>query len=464
MTKKVMVFVLVLSFFAILLPKAKAVEFNPLPSPLLVEYYTDHVDEKAESWSWIQRSYIQNSENSFFALNYHGTDPLGSRENYDRNVSFNKVKVVPAITINGTKLIGGAKNSTWPSEIKKATEDKRYPVQIDITIIAPNRGIIKFLSSENLSKRKLNFNIVLFEDWVNFRTKIDETTHRNLVRGLPLGPTGEKITLKQNTIIEKSFVFPIKVKDVRKNLMGIVGFVQDMDTHEILGTGLYRFSNEEPVYFNWNHWPKNFVDHNKKTLPECKTYIGLQSMVFSGEKMKDIKKISFSIFYGNEERKYYEILGVKKLYPNCDIVFRRPSTVEITFETPISGNKDIFEFIVDNYKATGDDWAVSFKVENFQVFDIKNEAPRYDINNIQLYYTAQMQSYPNPMDFNDDKIVDYDDIDLLLPFFGLNSDDFDYEEIYNVDNTDNLNRIDIRDLVAIILYIRDQELLLKSIE
>ena len=101
MTKKLITCCLLLLTVAVLLPKAKAIEFNPLPNPLLVEYYTDHVDKKAESWGWIQRTYVQNPENSFFALNYHGTDPLGSRENYDRNISFYKVPAVPVITING---------------------------------------------------------------------------------------------------------------------------------------------------------------------------------------------------------------------------------------------------------------------------------------------------------------------------------------------------------------------------
>ncbi|HOI25208.1 MAG TPA: hypothetical protein PK581_06400, partial [Caldisericia bacterium] len=127
MTKKIMVFVLVLSFFAILLPKAKAVEFNPLPSPLLVEYYTDHIESRFESWSWIQRSYIQNPENSFFALNFHLVDELGSIEAYTRYISFYKNNIVPIIVVNGTNIIRGRQNSTWPSEIKKATEDKRYP-------------------------------------------------------------------------------------------------------------------------------------------------------------------------------------------------------------------------------------------------------------------------------------------------------------------------------------------------
>ena len=122
---------------------------------------------------------------------------------------------------------------------------------------------IQFFTTENLGKRKLNFNIVLFEDWVNYRTKIDETTHRNLVRSLPLGPIGQGLNITPNKIVEKKFSFSIRNKDARLNLMGLVGFVQDMDTHEILGTGLYYFSNEKPIYFNWNHWPKDFSDGNK---------------------------------------------------------------------------------------------------------------------------------------------------------------------------------------------------------
>lgn len=417
-------------------------DFNSSPSPVIGELFTGawcgFCPFANSALGFVQLTRFSREE--FFYLAYHYNDPMATSESTERT-NFYKVNSYPSIIIDGTNKI--VNDSTDPfalaqgyiTVIDEVIKKKNYIAEIALGgSFESNEFNIKILANEDFGKRNINIVAVIYEDYVNFEGSNGDCFHRYVVRNMPYGSKGRGLTkLKKDQVFEDTRKFVLSTK--AKELVGLVVFLQDIDTKEIVGSGIYRFASKEDTIFYWNDKPATGAIN----LKTCKN-----DLSFNANKAVDLKEVFLQIKLNNE---YFEIVGAKlpEGMSEEDATLTIDPTrgeVKCTYKKPISGNAELFSVTV-KFKKKID--KLDFPLKKFVVLDASgNQIPfvLYDIR-----YICYIAVKENEYDLDNNLSVNKADLIILENCFGAFRKDKDFNRSCDF-NKDS--RIDIEDLTELI--------------
>jgi glutaredoxin len=422
-------------------------EFNPSPSPVIGELFTGawcpHCPYAGAALEIIQLTRFNKDE--FFYLAYHYNDAMATSESTERT-SFYKVSGFPSLIIGGTnnpiydRDDASAVAQGYGNVIDDVIKKKRYIAQIAISGSFDNNEFnVKILATEDFGKRNINMVAVLYEDYVNFEGPNGDCFHRYVVRNMPYGSKGRGlIKLKKDQVFEDTRKFVLSTK--AKELVGLVVFLQDMDTKEIVGSGVYRFASKPDAVFYWGDKPGTGAIN----LVTCKNNI-----MFKVKGAVDLKEIFLQIKLNSE---FFDIVDVKiseKIgSKNADLtVDPGRGEVKCTFKNPINGDSDLFSFVIKFKKETDN---LQFPLRKFIACDSSgNQVPfiLYDAKHI-----CYLKIIPNKYDVDANLSVNNADLTVLINCFGTFRKDKDYNKKCDF-NKDS--RIDLNDLVELIANLEE---------
>jgi len=236
---------------------------------------------------------------------------------------------------------------------------------------------------------------------------------------------------------------------------------------KILASGVIRFTSQTtPAYFSWKNWPKATYDiETNEFIEDHIQKTGLKEMTFQVKNAVDLRIIQIEMDYAPEESKYYDILGYElnpELQSNTTSLFDlEQKKVNLYFQEPINGDKEIFSWIV-HWKKQNLDTSSSFKVKTFSAYNRRNEVIWFDIGDIRQYYPSMLLIQENPFDFSKDTWVNEDDMFLFIPYFGLREGDMDYNERFDIVKKEEHN-IDFEDFCALLSSIKEQYFIWKKL-
>jgi hypothetical protein len=437
-----------------------------MPNTTLVEcLLTSKSPYSVEATPVIQRAKVEALTNSFqdifIPLQCGLGDDLSSEENTQRAL-FYDINAIPKIAINGIyndKIL----KPEWVKNILLGIENQKNWAKFEMIPKGSNKYTLKVQGVDmQLNKLKnVYLNAVLVENVVNINYPNTMSTIRNVVReylfkdkkGKP-SALGKLVVLSNGSTILSDIELNIP-KDL-ENKYSVIVWVQknpendkaniNEDNTEILAAGSCRIVDSQILGFNWNNRPNNTVD--EKIKKEYYIQQGLNEMNLNLVNAQNLKTMNFD-FNKHDFRDKYRVVGVKPNPELFDITFdQRYNRTSIVFKKPINGNlENAITFIIDFKKQDDTSAGLRFcwldirdKDGKFPYVDMSGEPMRYGPN--QLWISGF-----KPFDFNQDKRIDYDDVNELTKHFGRNHKDSNWDPRYD---TDKNNRIDIVDLVATI--------------
>lgn len=329
---------------------------------------------------------------------------------------------------------------------------------------------VKGLDPQLNKLKNVYLNAVLIENVVNVNYRNTESTVRNLVRqylfkdkkGKPSG-LGKLVILNNNGTISEDIELNIP-KDL-ENKYSVIVWVQknpendkaniNEDNTEILAAGSCRIVDSQILGFNWNGMPPSTVDQDYNVKKEYEIKLGLNEMNLNLVNAQNLKTMNFD-FNKHDFEDIYRIVGVKPNPKLFDITFdQRYNRTSIIFKKPINGNlENAITFIIDFKKANNQDnpennYTSGLRFCWLDIRDKDNKFPYVDMSGEPIKYGPNqlIVSGFKPFDFNQDKRIDYADVNELTKHFGRNHKDSNWDPRYD---TDKNNRVDIVDLVTTI--------------
>jgi hypothetical protein len=354
--------------------------------------------------------------------------PLGNgykhpvcRESYYR-MCFYEIDWIPAYAINGINK-AQSKSDEWNTffglqVIKKGIETKQQ--YADFTLKVDKNGLysLKIIGIDDRLNniKNLNLNAIVLKREVNF-TDIDDSFNTTILKQIayryPMDILGEKFQIKNKQIAEKHL--NLGIKDNEKAMCGLVAFLQDMDTGEMVAASYTDLTSDTPAFFNIDHLPNCTVDNIEKvkkftSLSEIRTQftnkkeyqeqIGLQQKVISVTNAKDLRHLILELDYTEHEAQVYDVLGAalcEELQDKAILTYDpQEHCVIVTFSESLNGNHDIFNFFIKINTNTQNGiklrkeydekdlliYSTNFKFKNFTAED-------YDFNTIPFVWLPQ---------------------------------------------------------------------------
>ncbi|HPJ12797.1 MAG TPA: hypothetical protein PLV00_05310, partial [Caldisericia bacterium] len=253
-------------------------------------------------------------------------------------------------------------------------------------------------------KRNINVIAAIYQDWVIAEQKNGEYLHRHVVRNMPYGVSGKPVRLKTDQIYEEDRKFVLTTRAASQ--CGIVVFLQDQDTKEIVGSALFKYSDEKPAMFYWN-------------IPQMglqQKHLSLDIMTYKVNNTRNLKKLVVQLWAVND---YYTIEAAKlpdSIKNNATIEFhQRKGEIVVTFDEPFTGSGDLFDLLVNFKKDTGNGGVV-FKIIQFSASDPDNNVVPFEL--IDLSFFSGVQVGPNIYDLDNTGTVDDNDVIFLGKSFG----------------------------------------------
>jgi hypothetical protein len=288
---------------------------------------------------------------------------------------------------------------------------------------------VKIKAKEDFGKRKINIVAVIYQDWVNSQLKNGESFNRNTVRKMPYGVSGKPLKLKNDQIYEETRKFVLSTRASEQ--CGIVVFLQDQDTKEVVGSAIYKFATKKPALFYWNV-PQ--MGTQEKTT--C-----LSTMTFKVQNATDLKKVYIKVQKIDEYFSLEAAALPKSLKDKATISLNaRKWEVTVEFNEPFSGSTDLFKLLVNFKKDTGK-YGVRFKLIQFMSSDSSKNIAPFEL--IDLSFFSLIHITPNPYDLDGSIEIDENDVVVVEKVFGTEKGDKDFEKKCDF-NKDR--RIDLEDL------------------
>ena len=415
---------------------------------------------------------IQNDPSSFIVISLPHRFEDNSLSTSDTqlrgDIYCQPIQVIPVLAVDGRVDPRDALNCKhWPEVIQKGISSHKSFAKFAY-YIAPNRQfVLKVMGIDQQlgSYDQVNLNVIFFQDWVPCQWKNGDKMVRNLARKLPLGPLGIQRNIPYQQYWEEKF--DVIIPEETKQMYGAVAFLQDMRSLKILASGVIRFTSQTtPAYFSWKNWPKATYDiETNEFIEDHIQKTGLKEMTFQVKNAVDLRIIQIEMDYAPEESKYYDILGYE-LNPELQTITTslfdlEQKKVNLYFQEPIHGDKEIFSWIV-HWKKQNLDTSSSFKVKTFSAYNRRNEVIWFDIGDIRQYYPNMLLIQENPFDFSKDTWVNEDDMFLFIPYFGLQEGDKDYNERFDIVKKEE-HSIDFEDFCALLSSIKEQYLIWKKL-
>jgi len=475
MRKRFCLVLLVISFlvFAVKAPSIHAEEkIINLKSITLVEHVFIGTHDTSEDI--IENAKISNGEENFLLISlphrFNDTVLSTSDTQYRGDLYCQPIQAIPVIAVDGVVDPRDKDSSShWPEAIKKGIQN--HPNMADFTLQKLPNGLYQVNAlgtSDELTKyTKIVLTIILYQDWVPCAWENGDTTVRNLARKFPMGAWGQYVNIKKDKLAVGKF--DLVAPDEFRNMYGLVALIQDLETNKILASAYCNLGDtEKPAYFLWNNWPKATYDlENQKLNEQFILKTGISEMTFMVKNAKDLRLIQFELDYKEAEKLVYDILGCvvkpdlkEKSTLTFDLLNKK---VTLYFSEPINGDKELFSLIV-HWKKQNLETSSNFKIKSFFAYNTLNNVVYFDLNDIRQYYPNMLLIMPNPLDFNEDSWIDDTDLQIMVPHFGFQDGEKDYDPKFDLNQSDQKKRIDILDVVSMISEVNHQTSLQKSVK
>lgn len=415
--------------------------FIPSPSPLIVEQFT-------AGWCgpcamanallhWEKLAEFTNYEFVHLAYHISSSDPMSNSETNERSTYYG-VQGIPHVQIGGvTKLVGASTQVDYYSQpLKDGIAAMKSIADISIKGSSePKQFELKVKAKEDFGKRNINLLAVIYEDWVNINTPNGDAFQRNVVKNMPYGSLGRAgIKLKAGQIYEETRKFALQTKNW--NNVGIVVFLQDIDTKEILGSGLYRYATKEPSMY---YWGDQF-----QLMGEVKVKTCNNKLKFSVKNASDLSEVFVKIRLDSLN---YELLDAK-VSPEigsdkASIQFNGTiGEIKINLKEPVNGDKELFILTV-KFKQKVD--VVIFQVIKFVALDKNNNNGLFEL--IDLRNLSFIKVEENPYDLDSNLKIDEGDVSVLIERFGAMKKDKGFEKKYDLTKDGRIDMKDVSELM-----------------
>jgi len=415
----------------------KADEFIPSPNPIIVEGFVSNLSQT--NGSDFQHYARAKFQEKIVFINYHVKDNFNVPENLDRQTKVYQSKIYPNVFVNGTYNYPGY--MIYDEEIEKAITNKNYPIKIQIKN-EQNQEVIKLRTNQKI--KDTNLIVLVYEDevWQIVDNTEKDYFHRYVVRKMLSSATGDYFIIQPDLTISKTFKNPIKLN----RQMGIIAFVQNPNTKVIYGSGHIKVSENPITTLHWNYYNPNLVEFGSTADGKyVNVHTGYDYMIFRADVPNHLKSINMAIdTYSQKD--FFELSHIIPTIPNTIVEFNKTAgTINIIFPEEISSNDtvDLFKLVV-KFKKTGTD--IPFPVYKLFVNDTNNMPIGWEYIELKYYYFNEIIINPNPLDFNEDNIVDKYDLKEITDEFGRFQKDKSFEEKYDVFKD---GRIDIQDVLLV---------------
>ncbi len=355
---------------------------------------------------------------------------------------------------------------------------------------------------QNLEQHtNLHFTLLLLQKLVPCDDQGDDfctTILPQIVVEYPMGALGTEIKIAYQDSVIKDF--HLTTPSTNHAMCGLVAFLQDMDTHEIIAASHIEMNSKPPMVFTIDHLPETSLDKVDQIAkiysniipfqllqnnPQYHEYTGLREKVISVQNADSLKYIDASLDFTDFESSVYTILGAS-MSPGIEnkATFQyNPEThsISISFHEPLQGNHDIYRFIIKIHASSlkglpyrGDPslkvYDMNFKWKTFSPTDSNHCLVKYQLREQRSLFPLRMVTVENPLDFNEDASINDEDIRLFLPFFGCCKDDSQYSKKFDIypppatAKTQGDGRIDLQDLHYLANAVATQAKLAQEIE
>jgi thiol-disulfide isomerase/thioredoxin len=419
-------------------------DFIPSPSPVIVERFTGGwcgACPYASAGMHYAEMVLNETEDVFIPLAFHYRDSLASADT-EKRADYYSINSYPSVVVGGIDLIVGVPNDgqyldfdQYVAAILECQNQQRILADIQLTGDFDDHVFqVKVKAREDFGKRNINIIAVIYQDWVITEQANGEYMNRYVVQKMPYGVTGKPVRLKADQIYDEERKFVLTTKAAAQS--GIVVFLQDQDTKEIVGSALHKFSDERPALFYWN-------------IPQMglqQKHTSLDIMTYKVDNTRRLKKLLVRLMRADD---YYTIESARlpdSIADKATIEFSpRKGEITVLFDTPFTGSGDLFELLVNFKKDTGDS-GVIFKIIQFSASDDQGEIVPFEL--IDLSFFSGLKVVPNMYDLDKNGTVDDSDVVLLGKSFGTMRGDkgFMKEADFNDDR-----RIDLYDINHLML-------------
>jgi len=414
--------------------------FTPSPSPLVIEQFTaGYCPHCPKATAYLQTAQLTKFPNDEFVVNaYHIQDALANSDTQQR-FDFYKIKAYPTLIFGGTTTVKGAVD--YQDTISSAIKSKNYIADIYLQgYKEPKQYDIKVRANEAFGKRKINLVTVIIEDWVNFETQNYESFQRHVVRNLPYGATGRGLILKEGEIYSETRKFALQTK--AWDQVQILAYLQDMDSREIVASGLFKYNPRKPAVYYWG---------DKPTYQNVEVTTSKNKVKFSVANAFDLKEVFVKVRLDNSVYKADNVEFVDAEIPE---EMKAKATIEVNksigeirvkFNEPINGDATIFVATL-RFKKKAD--SVPFQIVRFGSINSENQTAPFEL--IDLRLIVGFKVIDNPYDLDVNLSIDEGDVTVLLQKFGTTKNDREFNKKCDF-NKDS--RIDIEDLTELIQHL-----------
>jgi len=405
------------------LAQTNAEDFTPSPNPIVVEAF---VSNFYKTNGYVFQHYSRTIfKDQIIFFNYHIKDNLNVPENEKRWSTFYKKTGTPTVFVNGTYNYAGYME--YDEEIQKAINTKNYPIDIQI-IPEKDQIVIKMKTHQKLTDLSLVALVYEDEVWQMVENDDKDCFHPYTVRRILTNPSGDYFTIQPDLLITKKYKIPIKLN----RQMGIVVFVQNSKSNVIYGSGHIKVSDKPITTLYWNSYDPSIIKTDTKTIGKyVYLHTGYDNMILKAIKPSYLKTVNIKIepYY---LKGHFELSHVIPLIPNTEIRFSKiAGTIYAIFPEEINSDQtvDLFNLVL---RCTNPEYYLDFPVTKLFVNDSEENPCGWTYVQLRHYYINTVAIYPNPLDINEDYIVDKHDLDKIIYEFGQLSKDKTYDLKYDV--------------------------------
>ncbi|MDD4614870.1 MAG: hypothetical protein PHI40_05640, partial [Caldisericia bacterium] len=412
-------------------------------------------------------------------------------------------KYMPRFAINGKIHAPDDKDASDFAAMKIIKEGIQTKKQYADFRVSPTFDRIQIVGTHQDLKKHTNvhLNIMVLQKIVPCDDQGDDfctTILPQIVVEYPMGALGIEIQIPDKGFVEKEFHLTTPSKN--QAMCGLVAFLQDMDTHEMIAASYMDMNPKPPMVFTVDHLPITTLDKVDQIAkiysniipfqllqnnPEYHECIGLREKVISVENADSLQYIDAILDYTDFEASVYTVLGASMTpeMENKATFHYDPDThrISISFHEPLHGNHDLFRFIIKIHASSvkglpyrGDPslkvYDMNFKWKSFSATDKNQCLVNYALREQRTLFPVRMVTVDNPRDFNQDTWINEEDIQLFLPAFGYNQSDSQFSKKYDIYppvNEKGLRGdgiIDIQDLYYLVCEVKQQTALEQEIE
>jgi hypothetical protein len=234
---------------------------------------------------------------------------------------------MPRFSINGKIHAPNEKNVSPIAGFKLIRDGIQSKKQYADFWISPSFDLIQIVGTHDALEDypNLHLNVIVVKRNVNCTDQGDDfctTILHQIAVDYPMGALGEKIQIANNVRIDKELL--LEIPDTEREMCGLVAFLQDMDSKEIVAASHADLSSKPPTLFSIDHLPPCTLEkvdqigkfstgvlpfHVLQNNPLYHEPMGLREKVISVENAQSLHAIDATLDYTDFESSIYSVLG-----------------------------------------------------------------------------------------------------------------------------------------------------------